>query len=85
MKKIRLVCMFIPFLIGGVLMAQSNDTIPAKKVTEKGEKGDIILGKEYRKKQLGKTPQSIQSADSALKKETVIQSEKKKCRHRKSY
>jgi hypothetical protein len=84
MKKIKLIFSLTLFLNAGLLMAQSRDTIPtAKQIIEKGTEGDIILGKENRKKQLKASAQFMQATDSIQQKKTVIRSGKKKCRQRK--
>jgi hypothetical protein len=63
-------------------LAQSNDTLSAKRITEKGAKGDIILGNEYKQKQLSAPPQLLQTADSIINKEPV-NTKKKNYRHKK--
>jgi len=83
MKKIRFVTFLSFFLICGTLLSQSTDTISAKKAVEKGTKGDIILGKENKQKQLSANPQMLQPQDSIQKKETAVQSKKKKCKNKK--
>jgi hypothetical protein len=82
MKKIKLIGFLSLFLTSITLSAQTNDTLSAKRVTEKGSKGDIILGNEYKQKQLSSAPQLLQSADSVLKKEPASTSKKKKCRQK---
>lgn len=61
-----------------VLMAQDKDTIPAKSVIEKGTTGDLILGKENKKKHLTASPQSLQRKDSLQKNKIYAPSKKKK-------
>jgi hypothetical protein len=81
MKKLNLINLLSIFLISGTLLAQSADTVSAKMIGEKGTKGDIILGNEYKQKQLSANPQVLQTAYSIQKKETAVQSKKKKNRH----
>ena len=63
-------------------MAQKQDLIPARPLVEKGEQGDIILGKEREKSQLSFTPQILEAADSSSKKE--VHSKKTKNKHKKN-
>jgi len=67
-KVIRLISFLSLLQISGSLRAQSIDITTAKKLAEKGTKGDIILGKEYRQKQLSAAPQQLQNADLILEK-----------------
>jgi hypothetical protein len=80
MKKIIRLISFLSLLhISGSLRAQSIDIATAKKLVEKGAQGDIILGKEYRQKQLSTTPQQLQNADLILEKKlSPIKKEKMK-------
>lgn len=78
MKKISLLSLLSFLMISGILSAQSNDTSSAKILIEKGTKVDIILGKEYRQKQLNASPLILQSSDFLLKKESAINSKKGK-------
>ncbi len=55
-------------------MGQSKDSLPAKPLIEKGATGDLIIGKENKKKQLSKSPQFLQQTDSLHK--------MKKCKHK---
>jgi hypothetical protein len=57
-------------LISGDIMAQKQDSIPARSLAEKGAQGDLILGKEI-----------LQTGDSPQKKEMLP----KKSRHKKKY
>jgi len=63
MKKINLIFIFL-FITSGTLMAQSKDSASAKKVVEKGAKGDIILGKQNKKKQLTAAPTVLKKQHS---------------------
>jgi hypothetical protein len=77
MKKISFVCLLSFVLTGGSLSAQTGDNIlPAKQVIEKAATGDIILGKEYKQKQLYINPALIQSASLNLKKDDGVNSKK---------
>lgn len=58
-------------------MAQSKDSVPARKVVENGTTGDLIVGKESRKSQLNASPQLLKKNDS-LNKEASTPSKKKK-------
>jgi hypothetical protein len=82
MKRIKLISFLYLLLISGAVLAQSDEPLTAKTITEKGTKGDIILGKEYMQKQLSAAPQVLQ-ADSTLKKEAAPTTKKKKCRQKK--
>jgi len=64
MKKINLIFIFL-FLTSGTLMAQIKDSPSAKGVVEKGTKGDIILGKDTKKKQLMASPQVLKQQSHA--------------------
>ena len=77
MKQISLVLIFLILTISGKIMAQSKDSVQAKKVAESGATGDIILGKQNKKTQLSVSPQRFTQKDS-LHKEASIQSKKKK-------
>lgn len=79
MKKIKLLSFLAFFMIGGIVSAQSNDTLSAKKLAEKGTKGDIILGNEYKQQQLNVTPQLLKTSDSVITKEPM-NTKKKNCR-----
>jgi len=46
-------------------MAQIKDSPSAKRVVEKGTKGDIILGKDTKKKQLMASPQVLEQQSHA--------------------
>ena len=58
-------------------MAQSKDSVPARKVAENGAKGDIILGKQNKKDQLSASPQLLKQKDS-LHKQVSTEPKKKK-------
>ena len=60
------------------MMAQKQDSIPARLLAEKGAQGDIILGKENKKGQLSATPQILQVEDSSRKKEVPSKKAKNK-------
>jgi hypothetical protein len=77
MKKNHFICFFTVLLIGGNIMAQSKDSVPARPLIEKGTSGDLILGKENKKKQLNASPQLLPTNDSIRKKETGVQPKKK--------
>jgi len=80
MKKTG-IFIFIILLTTGRIMAQSKDSVPARKVVENGTKGDLIVGKENKKSQLNAPTQSLQQKDS-LKPST--QPKKKKIKDKKS-
>jgi len=82
MKKNHFICFFTVLLISGNMIAQSKDSVPAGPLIEKGTKGDLILGKENKKKQLNASPQLLLANDSIRKKETGIQPKKKKNKHK---
>lgn len=82
MKKISAVFLFTVLLMSGRSLAQSKDSVPAKKVIEQGTKGDIILGNENKKKQLSASPQLLQQRDSASK-AGYTHPKKKKCKNKK--
>jgi len=81
MKKNILISSFV-LLISGGSIAQKQDSIPGKSLSEKGAQGDILLGKEAKKNQLLDTPQRLQVPDSSQKKD--IHSKKKRPRHKKN-
>lgn len=56
--------------------AQSIDTLSAKRVIEKGSKGDIIIGEKNKKDQLKDTPVLLHQTDSVCRKD-VLRSSKK--------
>lgn len=64
------------FLFNCSLDAQSIDTLSAKRVIEKGSKGDIILGEKNKKDQLKDTPVLLYQTDSVYRKD-VLRSSKK--------
>lgn len=78
MKKISAIFVFVFLLVSGPILAQSKDSVPAKKVIEQGTKGDIIVGKENKKKQLKASPERLQT--DSLRKAAPTHSKKKKCK-----
>jgi hypothetical protein len=68
MKKSILICSF-GLLVSGNIMAQKQDSIPARSLAEKGSHGDVLLGKEHKKAQLSAAPQMLNAADSSQKKD----------------
>ncbi|HET9826502.1 MAG TPA: hypothetical protein VFP87_14280 [Chitinophagaceae bacterium] len=81
MKKISILFMLTALLATGRALAQSKDTVPAKKIIEQGTKGDIIVGNENKKKQLTAAPQVLRQRDSTQKAPSA-KSKKKKCRNK---
>jgi hypothetical protein len=77
MKKNIFIFLFV-LLISCNLMAQKQDSVPARSLAEKGAQGDIILGKENKKSQLLESPQILQVGDSPGKKEVHSKKAKKK-------
>jgi len=77
MKKDILVFSFV-FLIKCDMMAQKQDSIPARSLAEKGALGDVHLGNELRKDKLLDAPQRLPVAGSSPR--TDIHSKKKKSR-----
>jgi hypothetical protein len=77
MKKASAIFIFTVLLMSGRAEAQSKDSVPAKKIIEQGAKGDIITGKEVKKKQLNAPPKMLKQQDSAHKK-TYMGPKKKK-------
>lgn len=77
MKKISLFCILsvTPFFIS--LFAQNPDTIPVRKIVEDGTKGDIILGNEYKKKQLVFDPQLTPVKKSCKRNEGLCSKKKR--------
>ena len=63
MKKVSVILIFL-FMISGTIMAQNKDSIVSKKIVEKGAKGDIILGKQNKKKQLTAAPTVLKKQHS---------------------
>ena len=80
MKKDILIFSFA-FLINCDMIAQKQDSIPARSLAEKGAQGDIHLGNEIRKDKLLDAPQRLPLADSSPR--TDIHSKKKKNKSRK--
>jgi hypothetical protein len=76
MKKTSVALIFIILAINGKIMAQAKDSLPAKKVAEKGAQGDIILGKQNKKNDLKGEPQMLQK--DSVNKPGSIQPKKKK-------
>ena len=74
-RKLTCIPVFL-LLVNCSLHAQSGDTLSAKKITEKGSKGDIILGEKNKKDQLNHVPVLPGSKDSLYRKD-VIQPTKK--------
>jgi len=64
------------FLFNYSVDAQSIDTLSAKRVIEKGSKGDIIIGEKNKKDQLKDTPVLLHQTDSVCRKD-VLRSSKK--------
>ncbi len=77
MKKISLFCILLAYPFFCSLLAQSTDSISVRQIVENGSKGDIILGKEYQKKQLAFDPQ-LTKIKSPCKKQNAMCSKKKK-------
>ena len=81
MKRINFILIFL-FITSGTLMAQSKDTPSAKKVVEKGAKGDMILGNEIKKKQLTASPQGLKQ--QSREKTSYAAAKKKKYKNKPS-
>jgi hypothetical protein len=81
MKKNSFIFSFV-LLISCDMMAQKQDSIPARSLVEKGAQGDIILGIENKKGQLSATPQTLQVEDPSRKKE--VHSKRQKNKHKKN-
>jgi hypothetical protein len=64
MKKSSLALIAGLFTMNTAIMGQAKDSIPVKKVVEKGAKGDVILRKQNQKKQLSAPPQLLEHKDS---------------------
>lgn len=64
MKRISVIFVLTVLLATEQALAQSKDTVPAKKIIEQGTKGDIIVGNENKKAQLNASPQSLHQGDS---------------------
>ena len=77
MKKNIFIFSFI-LLVSCNIMAQKQDSVPARSLAEKGAQGDIILGKENKKSQLSAAPQLLQVGDSSGKKEIHTKKAKNK-------
>jgi len=63
-----LALIFFVFTVNTKIMAQGKDSMPAKKVAEKGAKGDLILGKQNKKKQLNASPQLLNKKIHSIRK-----------------
>jgi hypothetical protein len=77
MKNISLAFIFFIFSTSAKIIAQAKDSVPVKKVAEKGAQGDIILGKQDKKTKLNNPPQKLEHQDS-LQKEASTQPKRKK-------
>lgn len=64
------------FLFNCSLDAQSIDTLSAKRVIEKGSKGDIIIGEKNKKDQLKDTPVLLHQTDSVCRQDVPRSSKK---------
>jgi len=64
------------FLFDCSLDAQSIDTLSAKRVIEKGTKGDIIIGEKNKKDQLKDTPVLLHQTDSVCRQDVLRPSKK---------
>jgi hypothetical protein len=85
MKKIRVILILVIFLTTERIMAQSKDSVPARKLVESGTKGDLIIGDEKRKSQLTGSPQFLRQKDSSNKQTSTVPKKKKsKSKGRKS-
>lgn len=77
MKSARFIyCTIFLFIMNGSLHAQSKDSITAKKIIDKGSKGDIILGAKNKKDQLKNTPVLIHHSDSICSSDKLRPSKK---------
>ena len=77
MRSIRFVCSAIfLFIVNCSLHAQSKGTITARKIIDKGAKGDIILGERNKKDQLNHTPVILHPRDSIGRKDIIRCSKK---------
>ena len=66
MKSTSLAFVFLIFTTSTKVMARGIDTLPAKRLAEKGAQGDIIIGKQNQKDQLRAQPQVLQQKDSVI-------------------
>ena len=77
MRNIKFICCPAFLLIMNcALHAQSKDTTTAQKITDKGSKGDIILGEQNKKDQIKKSPVLLQPGDSFGRKDIIRSSRK---------
>ena len=81
MKNTFLILIFVFFAINTKIIAQAKDSVPARKVAEKGAQGDIIIGKQNKKNQLSASPELLQQKDS-LHNEASTQPKKKKSKNK---
>lgn len=77
MKKTSGIFIFFILLTTASVMAQSKDSVPARKVVENGTNGDLILGKEKRKSQLTTSSQFLRQKDSSNKQTSIVPKKKK--------
>lgn len=75
MKRISVIFVLTVLLATEQALAQSKDSVPAKKIIEQGTKGDIIVGNEKKKAQLNASPQPLKG-DSLY----PVHYKKKKCK-----
>ena len=81
MKKTGIIFIFFTLLTLERIMAQTKDSVPAKKVVENGTKGDLIIGKENKKSQLMAPPQPLKQKDT-LHKQSSTRPQKKKAKNK---
>jgi hypothetical protein len=84
MKKTSFTLVFIILIINGKIMAQAKDSVPAKKLAEKGAQGDVILGKQNKKSQLNAEPQMLQKDSVDKPGSTQSKRKKSKIKNRKN-
>jgi len=77
MKKNIFIFSFI-LLVSCNIMAQKQDSVPARSLAEKGAQGDIILGKENKKSQLLNPPQLLRSEILQVKKKSIQKKQRTK-------
>jgi hypothetical protein len=72
--------LIFPFalVVSGESMGQKPDSVPVRSLTEKGAKGDIILGQESKRSQLSAQPEMLNPADSSQKKKIHSKAKKKR-------
>jgi hypothetical protein len=73
-------CLVTAALMSTTAFAQHGDTSNAKKITEQGAKGDLILGREIKKQQLKSAPQMLGKQDSLPTKQPATAVNKKKAK-----